>query len=77
MSEVNEIYYEGYEGEPEIIFIIENNGIKHKMIGVWDGFLNDILSDIKPTDKGWVGSLITGISECLKMNIGLETSHGE
>ncbi|MBR1431609.1 hypothetical protein [Ruminococcus sp.] len=55
MSEINEIYYEGYEGEPEIIFIIENNGIKRKMLGIWDGFLNDILSDVKPTDKGWVG----------------------
>ena len=55
MSEVNETYYEGYEGEPEIIFIIENNGIKRKMLGIWDGFLNDILSDVKPTEKGWVG----------------------
>lgn len=55
MTEVDEVYYEGYEGEPEIIFIVEKNGIKRRMLGIWDGFLNDILSDVKPNAEGWVG----------------------
>lgn len=55
MIEVDEVYYEGYEGEPEIIFIVEKNGIKRRMLGIWDGFLNDILSDVKPNAEGWVG----------------------
>lgn len=76
MTEVNEVYYEGYDGEPEIIFIVEKNGIKRRMLGIWDGFLNDILSDVEPDAEGWVGITITGILECLKMIIGLEISRG-
>lgn len=55
MAEVDEIYYEGYEDEPEIIFVIENNGIVRKRLGIWEGYFNDILDDLSPTDEGWTG----------------------
>lgn len=55
MVEIDERYYNGFEGEPEIIFIISNNGTEYKRVGFWDGYFNDMLREVKPTDEGWTG----------------------
>ena len=53
--DVNEKYYDGFEGEPEITFcLVENNSVAQK-IGVWDGYFNSIMRLIQPEKEGWTG----------------------
>ena len=55
MVEIDERYYDGYEGEPEIFFIISNNGKEYKRVGFWEGYFGDMLREVEPTDEGWTG----------------------
>lgn len=55
MVETDERYYDGFEGEPEIIFIISKNGTEYKRVGFWEGYFSDMLHEVKPTDEGWTG----------------------
>lgn len=56
MTVIDERYYDGFYGEDEIFFILKDNGIVQKGIGIWDGYLYDIMYDnIKPAPEGWQG----------------------
>ena len=49
----NYIYYEGYEGEPEII--IESEHADMQILHIWDGYLDDLLREPKIDGNGWLG----------------------
>lgn len=48
----NYIFYEGYEGEPEIILYIPNETTIH----IWEGYFDDIYDTPSLDGKGWIGS---------------------
>lgn len=47
----NYTFYEGYEGEPEIILIIPNEDILH----IWEGYFDDIYDTPSLDGNGWKG----------------------
>lgn len=47
----NYIFYEGYEGEPEIILYIPNETTIH----IWEGYFDDIYDTPSLDGKGWIG----------------------
>jgi len=55
MNSINDKYYKGYEGEPEIQFIEELGMNEKKIISIWSGYFDDVMSIVKPTDVGWEG----------------------
>lgn len=55
MIETDERYYAGFEGEPEIVFIISENGTEYQRFGFWDGYFDDMLREVKPAAEGWTG----------------------
>jgi len=51
---VNNKYYVGFEGEPEIQFICKR--VKDDdVIIVWEGYFDEIMRCITPEEKGWTG----------------------
>ncbi|WP_207640931.1 hypothetical protein [Clostridium lundense] len=53
MSNIDEKYYIGFEGEPEITFsIIKENNIK-RQFGMWSGYFDNIMKQIKPKEGRW------------------------
>lgn len=55
MSEVDERYYDGFEGEPEMMFtLLKNNGEKREF-GIWDGYFVSIIEKVQPRINGWTG----------------------
>ncbi|SHK19153.1 hypothetical protein SAMN02745163_03392 [Clostridium cavendishii DSM 21758] len=55
MNEINEEYYDGFEGEPEMIFtLVKSNGQKEEF-GIWDGYFSTIIKKVKPKENGWTG----------------------
>ena len=55
MPETDERYYSGFEGESEYFFVVKKDGTELKRLGIWDGYMNDMLMKIEPTDEGWTG----------------------
>lgn len=55
MSEIYEKYYDGFEGDDEIIFTLEKKNGEKKEFGIWDGYFDDIMNQIKPEENGWTG----------------------
>lgn len=55
MNVISNEYYIGYEGEPEIQFIVAEDVDVKKIISMWNGYFDDIMNIIKPTDTGWNG----------------------
>lgn len=47
----NHTFYEGYEGEPEIILSIPNSDTIH----IWEGYFDDIYDTPLLDGKGWNG----------------------
>ena len=47
----NYTFYEGYEGDPEIILSIADTDILH----IWDGYFDDIYDTPSLDGKGWIG----------------------
>lgn len=54
MEIINDKFYVGFEGEPEIRFILESKEITNTLI-IWEGFFDSIMQTIKPEDEGWSG----------------------
>ena len=54
MDNINKIYYEGFEGEPEIRFIC-NKGSDKDIIIIWEGYFDQIMTLIQPEANGWTG----------------------
>lgn len=52
---INEKYYNGFEGESEIIFSLIENDITIEKIGIWDGYFNAIMELVEPEENGWTG----------------------
>ena len=50
-------FYNGYEGEPELIIIQKNNaGILKTTINLWIGFFDEVMNFVKPNSNGhWQG----------------------
>jgi len=55
MIEINDKYYKGYEGEHEIQFIKSYNNGSSKILSIWDGYFDDIMRSIEPSENGWTG----------------------
>lgn len=55
MSLVDDKFYIGYEGEPEIQFIEELEDGTKRIFSVWDGYFNDIMELFQPAAHGWEG----------------------
>lgn len=51
---INEKFYNGYEGEPSIIFAYKKNNSNYKFV-IWEGYFDEIMKSIKPGDDGWKG----------------------
>lgn len=49
----NYTYYEGYEGEPEIV--IESENASMQILHIWDGYFDDLLREPKIDGNGWLG----------------------
>lgn len=64
MEIVNNKYYTGFEGEPEIQLICKNKEEIHKII-IWEGFFDEIMKAIVPEEHGW-----TGLAYYYNMNLG-------
>ncbi|MFL0251970.1 hypothetical protein ACJDT4_16240 [Clostridium neuense] len=55
MCEIDERYYDGFEGEPEMIFtLVKINGEKEEF-GIWDGYFIRFIEKVEPKENGWTG----------------------
>jgi hypothetical protein len=61
---INNVYYLGFEGEPEIQFTMKGNNEDYTL-SIWEGYFDRIMSLIKPDVTGW-----TGIAYLYHMHIG-------
>ena len=52
---VDERYYDGFEGEDEVFFVLADNGKVRRKLGVWYGYISDILRRVEPSENGWEG----------------------
>ena len=43
-------FYEGYEGEPELVLFSEQDEMH-----IWDGYMEDIFGNPVRTENGWIG----------------------
>lgn len=65
MNNFYEKYYSEFEGEPEIILSIEEkNGYKREF-GIWGGYFDTIMLQVKPKEEGW-----TSLAYYYHLNIG-------
>lgn len=46
-------FFEGFEGEPEIVIEAENSDMQ--ILHIWDGYLDDILREPNLDGNGWIG----------------------
>lgn len=54
MERVDNGYYKGFEGEPEIQFICRKDNDSETFI-IWEGHFNQIMRLIEPDNDGWKG----------------------
>ncbi len=54
MERVNNEYYKGFEGEPEIQFICKKDDDSEILI-IWEGYFDQIMMLIEPEADGWKG----------------------
>lgn len=52
---INEKFYDGFEGEPEIFFCLMEKHVVIEKIGIWDGYFNEIMETVRPEKEGWTG----------------------
>lgn len=52
---VNEKYYEGYEGDEEILLRLYIDKEEVESVGIWGGYFSEIIKLIPPREEGWVG----------------------
>lgn len=52
---LNEKFYVGFEGEPQITFCLLENNIIIEKLCIWDGYFNEIMKMIQPNKEGWIG----------------------
>ena len=54
MELVNKIYYDGFEGEPEIQ-LIYRKGDNNEILIMWEGYFDQIMKLMCPDAQGWTG----------------------
>lgn len=54
MINVNNKYYSGFEGEPEIQIICKKRTGTFKWI-IWEGYFDEIMKNVIPEENGWTG----------------------
>ena len=52
---VDERYSDGFEGEDEVFFALAKDGKVRRKLGVWYGYISDILRRAEPSENGWEG----------------------
>lgn len=52
MERINDDFYVGFEGEPEIQFIYKSVGRINKTI-IWEGYFDELMRAVKPDVEGW------------------------
>ncbi|MFG6358299.1 MAG: hypothetical protein K1W26_15995 [Acetatifactor sp.] len=52
--QTDETFYKGFEGEPEMVFSLLEDGVLTRKFSVWDGYFSCIMSLIRP-EEGWTG----------------------
>lgn len=52
---INERYYEGFEGNEEILLRLYVHDKELEQLGVWSGYFNSIVETIKPQKDKWTG----------------------
>lgn len=61
---VDNRYYNGFEGEPEIQFVYKKDNDTDIFI-IWEGYFDQIMRLIKPDENGW-----NGMAYCYNMYTG-------
>ena len=46
-------YCNGLESEPEYVFVLNFQKNDEEQLGVWDGYIMDIMDQVKPGKNGW------------------------
>ena len=64
MEVINNKYYIGVEGEPEIQFVCKKDK-DHEIYVVWEGYFDQIMRLVKPDRDGW-----SGLAYCYNMYSG-------
>ena len=64
MKRIDDRYYNGFEGEPEIHFICRK-GNDCDIFVMWEGYFDQIMRTIRPNENGW-----TGLAYCYHMYSG-------
>lgn len=65
MGNINNKYYLGFEGEPEIIFTVVQQNNEKSGISLWSGYFNNIMQQIAPVEGKW-----TALAYYYNLNIG-------
>lgn len=55
MEIIDDKYYKGFEGEPEIQFIKLLKEDERQILSIWSGYFDEIMEKIEPTTNGWDG----------------------
>lgn len=48
-------FYTGFEGEPEIRFVLTRNQMEDRTLRLWEGYFNAIMMNATPEDGRWTG----------------------
>lgn len=48
-------FYEGFEGEPEIRFVVKAKGMPDRVLPLWSGYFDSIVRRIELKDGQWTG----------------------
>jgi hypothetical protein len=51
---MNNMYYLGFEGEPEIQFILKKDNEDYTL-SIWEGYFDRIMDQLTPAETGWTG----------------------
>ncbi|WP_026893017.1 hypothetical protein [Lacrimispora aerotolerans] len=65
MEHLNNKYYLGFEGEPEIIFTVVKQDNEKSGLSLWSGYFDNIMQQITPVEGKW-----TALSYYYNLNIG-------
>jgi hypothetical protein len=65
MGSINNKYYLGFEGEPEIIFTVVQQNNEKSGLSLWSGYFNNIMQQITPVEGKW-----TALAYYYNLNIG-------
>lgn len=65
MGYINNKYYLGFEGEPEIIITVVQQNNEKSGLSLWSGYFNNIMQQITPVEGKW-----TALAYYYNLNIG-------